>query len=121
MDSNNIFEILENLAMDAPEDINDFYETSMGVIHSEAVERKIEFDGYFRTKWEIESNNVMTFDKEYFEDLQRKELYVFLAALIDEDIFEYLEYVWSLYKGEDLTENILHREIYLLKEKGVRF
>lgn len=121
MDSNNIFEILENLAMDAPDDIVDFYETSIGVIQSEVVDRKIEFDGYFRSKWEIESNNLMSFDSEYFENKERQELYVFLAALLDKDIFNYLHYVWKLAKSEELTEKILNREIYLLNEKGVKF
>lgn len=121
MEKNIVFAILANLAMGAPEDINDFYESSMGIIHFEAVERKIEFDGYFQKKWEIEAENVMSFNQEYFEDKDRGNLYVFLSASVNKDIFDLLHYVWSLVKNEELTANVLHREIYLLKEKGVRF
>lgn len=113
--------ILCNLAMDAPEDINDFYESSMGIIHYEAVERKIEFDGYFQNKWEKEAENVISFNQEYFEDRDRGKLYVFLSASVNKDIFDLLHYVWRLVKDEELTDNVLHREIYNLKEKGVKF
>lgn len=107
--------------MDEPEDPEGFYLSSLGVIQYEAIEKKIEFDGYFHEKWKEEADHEITFDHEYFESKDRIELYVFMSALEDKDIFDYLEYVWSLSKGEELTENVLHREIYFLKEKGVRF
>lgn len=107
--------------MDCEEDPEEFFEASIGLIQYEAVQKGIEFDGYFRTKWEIEADHPMTFDEEYFENENRSELYVYLAALVDKDTFDYLHYVWSLVKNEELTENVLHREIYLLKEQGVTF
>lgn len=121
MKKNEVIAILCNLAMDASEDINDFYESSMGIMLYEAVERKIEFDGYFRTKWEIEAENSVPFNDEYFDDKERVKLYVFLSALKNKDIFDFLHYVWSLVHNEELSENIIHREIYNLKEKGVKF
>lgn len=62
-----------------------------------------------------------TFDEGYFEDENRSELYVYLAAEKDKDVFSWLEYAWNLTHDEDLSDNILHREIYLLKEQGVTF
>ena len=112
---------LIELARICENDPEDFFESAIGFIQYEAVQKGIEFDGYFQTKWEIEAEHPMTFDEEYFENEERSELYVYLAALIDKDTFDYLSYVWMQVNGEVLTENVLHREIYLLKEQGVKF
>ncbi|WP_426473459.1 hypothetical protein [Chryseobacterium balustinum] len=97
------------------------FENAIGLLQYAAVQKNIEFDGYFRTKWEIEAEHPMTFDDEYFENENRSELYVYLAAEANQEIYECLEYAWNVTHEEKLTENILHREIYLLKEKGVSF
>lgn len=115
------FNLLAEYLSEADGDLEEFRNNSMEVIRAEAIERNIQFDGYYRTKWEIEADNVMTFDSEYFEDPQRRDLYVFLAALVNHDIYDFLEYIWPLVYDEDISENFIHREIYLLKEKGVKF
>lgn len=97
------------------------FENAIGLLQYAAVQKNIEFDGYFRTKWEIEAEHPMTFDNEYFEDENRSELYVYLAAEADHEIYECLEYVYNLTHDEKLSKNILHKEIYELKEKGVSF
>lgn len=114
-------QVIMNITMDMAEDSEGVYNDVMELIREEAIEKKIEYDGYYRIKWEEEAENVMTFDKEYFENKERRDLYVFKAALDDKEIFQLLHYIWNLVKGEDLQENILHREIYLLEEKGVKF
>lgn len=121
MEDSGIFQVLHNLAMDAADDPEGFYESAIGLIQYEAVQKNIQFDDYFKTKWEIAAEHPVTFDEAYFENEQRSELYVYLAALIDKEIFNYLEYSWNLIMDEKLTENVLHREIYLLKEQGVKF
>lgn len=110
--------ILQNMA-ESPDEI--LFDDMIGFIQYQANQKGIEFDGFFRTKWEIEADHPMTFDNEYFEDENRSELYVFLASEKDKEVFSWLEYAWNLTHDEILTENILHREIYLLKEKGVTF
>lgn len=112
--------VLQDMAED-PENLSELYEDLVSFIQYQANEKKIEFDGFFRTKWEIEVEHPMTFDEEYFENENRSELYVYLAAENDKEVFSWLEYAWNLTHDEKLTENILHREIYLLKEKGVSF
>lgn len=103
------------------DNIDQFYNSCMELIRAEAIEKNIQFDGYYREKWKIEAEHVMTFDSEYFEDPERRNLYVFLSALVNQDIYEFLEYIWPLVFDEDISENFIHREIYLLKEKGVKF
>lgn len=116
-------EILQVLHINAedPEDLPELYEDSIGLIQYFAVDKKIEFDGYFRTKWEIEAEHPMTFDEEYFENENRSELFVYLAAEVDDEIYECLEYIYNLTHEENLSKEVLHREIYLLKENGVKF
>ncbi len=120
MKSDIIF-LLGEYAAESGNDMDQFFDSAMELIRSEAIERKIQFDGYFRTRWEIEADNVMSFDSDYFEDKNRRNLYVYLSALINQDIFEMVEYIWPFMQDEDLDENILHREIYFLQEKGVKF
>jgi len=98
-----------------------FFENAIGLLQYAAVQKNIEFDGYFRTKWEIAADHPMTFDEEYFENEYRSELYVYLAAEADSEIFDYLKYAYDLVHDEKLTTDILHKEIYLLKDQGVRF
>lgn len=98
-----------------------FFENAIGILQYAAVQKNIEFDGYFRTKWEIAADHPMTFDEEYFENENRSELYVYLAAEADSEIFDCLKYAYDLVHEEKLTTQILYKEIYLLKEQGVSF
>ncbi|OBW43473.1 hypothetical protein AB670_00002 [Chryseobacterium sp. MOF25P] len=121
MDLNNdTMIILQDMAEDS-ENLSELYYDMVGFIQYQANQKEIEFDGFFKTKWKIEAEHPMTFDEKYFEDENRSELYVYLAAEKDKDVLSWLEYAWNLTHEEKLTENILHREIYLLKEKGVSF
>lgn len=114
------FTVLKDIASKVNEE-PDIYETMIGFIQYQANQKGIEFDGFFRTKWEIAADHPMTFDDEYFENENRSELYVYLAAEKDKNVFSWLEYAWNITHDEKLTENILHREIYLLKENGTKF
>lgn len=98
-----------------------FFENSIGLLQYAAVQKNLEFDGYFRTKWEIEADHPMTFDDEYFENEHRSELYVYLSAEVDPEIFEGLKYAFDLTHDAELTYEVLHKEIYLLKEQGIKF
>lgn len=120
-DSKNIFQLLGNYIEEDPNDMEDFYNDAMNLIRGAAADKNIEFDGYFRERWEISADTVFEFDEDYFEDEDRRDLYVFLSALIDEDVFAYLHYVWHHVYQVDLTEEIIHENIKKLKEKGVKF
>lgn len=100
---------------------------SMELIHSCAVEKGIEFDGYFTQRWKDAADTVVSFDEEYFDDPDKRDLYVYLSAMVDDEIFGFLDSVYRTfeYTGFDrppLTKEILEEKIhYLTKEKGVRF
>ena len=120
-DHKHILENLANYIEDDPDDLVNFYDDGMGLIRGAAADKNIEFDGYFRERWEMSADTIFEFDEEYFEDEDRRDLYVFLSALVDEEIFAYLHYVWHHVFHQELTEDIVETKILELKEKGVAF
>ncbi|WP_300685852.1 hypothetical protein [Chryseobacterium sp.] len=120
-DSKRILQLLSNYIEEDPEDLNSFFDDAMNLIRGAAADKNIEFDGYFRERWEISADTIFEFDEEYFEDEDRRDLYVFLSSLVDNEIFDYLEYVWHHVFHEELTKEIIEIRIEELKEKGVRF
>lgn len=99
-----------------------FFNDAMDFLRCAANERKIEFEGYYGPLCEYEmTENFLDFNQEYFDDEDRRNLYVYLSAEVNQEIREMLEYVWETVYTEKLTDNILHREIYFLKERNVRF
>lgn len=119
--NDSVFHILANYIEANPNDMVNFYDDAMNLIRGAAADKNIEFDGYFREKWEISADTIFEFDEDYFEDEDRRDLYVFLSALVDEEIFSYLHYVWHHVFHEELTKEIIENRIQELKEKGVRF
>ncbi|MEJ5105483.1 hypothetical protein [Chryseobacterium sp. MYb328] len=120
-DSKYIFQLLANYIEEDPEDLDNFYDDAMNLIRGAAADKNIEFDGYFCERWEISADTIFEFDEDYFEDEDRRDLYVFLSTLVDEEIFEYLHYVWHHVHNEELTKETIEYRIEELKEKGVRF
>ncbi|MCW3170657.1 hypothetical protein OMO38_19175 [Chryseobacterium sp. 09-1422] len=113
-------DILHRNAKDI-EGLLELYRNGIGVIQHFAVEKKIEFDGYFLKKWEIEAEHPVSFNEEYFENENRSELFVFLAAEADIEIYECLEYLYNFTHAESLSKHLLYKKIYELREQGVRF
>ncbi len=99
----------------------EFYDAAIGLTQYEAVQKNIEFDGFFRERWEIAAEHPLSFDEEYFENEERSELYVFLAALVDAEIFEAVNFIWHTIRGQEVSEDILHQEIEKLKLEGIKF
>ncbi|MCB4234090.1 hypothetical protein LDL59_00440 [Kaistella anthropi] len=104
------------------EDPDDIYPDAMDLIRSCAIEKGIEFDGYFKQRWKDYADAIVNFDEEYFDDPDRTELYVYLSAMVDEEIFSFLNQVYFFYEQRDLTKEVVQDKIeYLTKIKGVRF
>lgn len=105
------------------EDPNDnIYAESMDLIRSCADEKGIEFDDYFKQRWKESADTIINFDEEYFDDPNRIELYVYLSAMVDDEIFNFLNQVYHFFEKKDITKKIIQDKIdYLTKVKGVRF
>nr|WP_315026116.1 hypothetical protein [uncultured Chryseobacterium sp.] len=120
-DSKHIFQLLGNYIEEDPDDLENFYDDAMNLIRGAAADKNISFDGYFRERWEISADTIFEFDEDYFEDPDRRDLYVFLSVLVDDEIFDYLDYVWHHVFHQELTKEIIELKIKELIEKGVRF
>lgn len=107
--------------VDDPTDIESYLRDAFGLIHGEAQERRIEFDGYFQTKWEQSAATIGDFDEQYFADIDRRNLYVWKSAETDVEIFGLLQQAYKIAHLKVPTMNDVHQQIFELEEKGVKF
>lgn len=98
-----------------------FYDDAMELLRGIAIEKNIEFDDYFQTRWEKSAETIINFDEKYFADPKKRDLYAILSAQIDEEIFKYLNFVWNNYYHEKLTLEILKNKENELLKMGIKF
>jgi hypothetical protein len=113
--------LLGEYVVDDPEDFESLYNDSMELIRGAAVEKNIEFDDYYLSRWKTAADNIVNFDEKYFSDNEKRDLYVFLSAQIDQDIYSYLEYIWPIIYNEKLTMKLIENKAKILIDKGVKF
>lgn len=113
--------LLGEYLIDSADDLNEFYSDSMELLRGVADEKEIEFDEYYRTKWANSADTLVCFDEIYFSDSDKRDLYVFLSAQVDDDIYTYLDYVWNSIYHEKLSNEILKDKIQDIIKKGVKF
>lgn len=115
-----LFDISFRHILEDPND--DIYAESMDLIRSCADEKGIEFDGYFKQRWKESADTIINFDEEYFDDPDRIELYVYLSAMVDEEIFSFLNQVCHFFEKKDITKEIIQEKIdFLTQIKDVKF
>ena len=115
-----LFNISFGHILEDPND--DMYAESMDLIRSCADEKGIQFDGYFKQRWKESADTIINFDEEYFEDPYRIELYVYLSAMVDDEIFNFLNQVYHFFENKNITKEIIQDKIdHLTKVKGVKF
>lgn len=111
-----------NLGNILEEPDEDLYHESMELIRSCAAEKEIEFDGYYNQRWIDSANTIINFDEEYFDDADRRDLYVYLSAMVDEEIFAFLNSTHYYFEHHNITKTIIEEKIsHLTKIKGVKF
>lgn len=92
------------------------------ILQEFAEEKKMEYVGYFRTKYE-KNAEFLRIQTHPFLDSQteKRNLYVFMSAQDDQEIFECLEYVYNITHDEALNENVLKKEILNINRWGIIF
>ena len=123
LDANSNCELFDVCFSHILEDPHDqIYNQAMDLIKSCADEKGIEFDGYFNQRWVESADTVVNFDEEYFDDPDRTELYVNLSALVDKQIFGFLNKVYYFFEKKPITKEIIQDKVhYLTNIKGVKF
>lgn len=117
----NLITTFQDLFNYDPLNIDYYLEGVFGLLHEEATNRGIEFDGYFSSKWIKSANTIINFDDEYFSNIDRRNLYVYKAAEVDSEIFELLQSAYKIANLNPPKMNDIHREIFEHEEKGVTF
>lgn len=98
------------------------YNTSVWTLQELAEFKKIEYSGYFRTKYEKSSEFQIILGKSSFEEqANKRELYVYMAAEDDSTIYEYLQYAYDLTHSDKLTKSRLTDLINEINSKGYIF
>lgn len=104
-----------------PTDLEGYFNDAINLIHGEAQRKGHEFDEYFQTKWEDAADSITQFNEPYFENKNRRKLYVYLSAFIDDEIFGYLQDAYEVVEFEPLTKEQIKHEIDNLIKNGTTF
>ena len=110
----------ENLANE-PRNVSSYLNDCMDLLHGFAQEKGIEIDGYFQERWEDAADTIVNFDEEYLENRDRKNMYVFLSALYDDEVFDYLQSAYAIAKLDAPTQEWVKLQVDALISKRVSF
>lgn len=98
------------------------YDSAIWILQELAEFKKIEFKGYFRTKFEKHSEFQRILGRTNFDEQQNKrELYVFMSAQEDSEIFNILKFVYELTHKSIFDDLQLFEMIYKINSKGFLF
>lgn len=118
-------DIFTEYLVNEPTDIKGYFDDCISFIVGEANRKNIEFDGYFQQRWEDMADTIIHFDNEYFDNMDRKKLYVYLSCLVDDEIYGYLNdaynVAFNISKLPTPTKDELQNEINLLIANGTKF
>ncbi len=114
-------DIFVEFFINEPTDLEQYFEDCYSLIVGEAGQRGIEFDGYLKQKWIQSSDTIIDFDEDYFEDFNRKKLYVYLSSLYNKEIYDYLCDAYGVALQEKPSKEELKKRIQNLIHKGVNF
>ena len=112
--------IFQKLFDDDPVSLDYYLEGVFGLLHEEAVNCGIEFDGYFKSKWNESANTIICFDEQYFSDIDRRNFYVYKAAEVNSEILQLLQSAYKIAHLRPPTINDIHGEIFEHEGKGVK-
>lgn len=98
------------------------YDSAIWILQELAEFKKLEYKGYFRTKYEKHSEFQRILGGANFEEQKNKrELYVFMSAQDDSEIFDILKFVYELTHKSILDDLQLYEMIYKINSKGYLF
>jgi hypothetical protein len=104
-----------------PTNLEGYFEDCYSLIVGEADRKGIEFDGYLKEKWMESADTIIHFDEEYFDDFNRKKLYVYLSSLYDDEIYSYLCDAYRVALQDIPSKDELKKRVQNLIDKGVNF
>ncbi|MCW3170658.1 hypothetical protein OMO38_19180 [Chryseobacterium sp. 09-1422] len=98
------------------------YNSAIWAIQEVAEHKNIEYQGYFRTKYEKNSEFQRILGKTNFEEqTYKRELYVLMAAQDDQEIFDLFKYIFDITQPWYLDDILLSEMITKINSKGYLF
>ena len=76
-----------NQLLKSSEPKDKIYSKIIALLHQKINNKKIYFSPDFKEKWNISEDNTMIFDDAYFEAGFSDELFIFYAAVADNEVF----------------------------------
>ena len=107
--------------IDDPGNLETYFNDCFSFIVGEADSRGIEFEGYFKSKWEDSANTIYEFDDEYFDNIDRKKLFVYSSCLYNQDIFNILKDAYEVVEINPPNEHEIREEVKKLLDAGIDF
>lgn len=116
-----IHSLLVEYFIDDPEDIDGYMHDAFSLVAGEAIQKGLEFNGYFQTKYEEALKNIPSFDEDYFANENRVKLYVLLSALQDKEIMQHLSDIYTVSQQLPPSEEEIIKMSEELLDNGVGF
>lgn len=116
-----IHSILVEYFIDDPNDLTGYMNDAYSLIAGECIKKELEFNGYFRTKYEEALKNLTDFDEDYFNDENRIKLYVLLSSLQNKEIMSHLQDIYTISQQIQPSEDQVIEMINELLDRGVEF
>lgn len=104
-----------------PGNVQQYLNDCISLLVGEGNDRVIEFDGYFQERYEAEAENPVDFDEDYFDQDDRKKLYVYLCGQVDDEMLTMLQDAYKVAGLEAPTKEDLKQMSDALIRRGVRF
>lgn len=95
------------------------YGKIIALLHQKINDKNIYFSPEFKGKWNISEDNPMIFDDAYFEAGFSDELFVFYAAVADNEVFSWLEHAYNSTHDDKLSIDNITEKINSLLDSGV--
>lgn len=112
----------EDGTFDSPYSREAVFNGASWILQEYAESKKIEYVGYFRTKFEKNREFSQIGSHPYLDLMKEKRnLYVFMSAQDDQDVFVCLKYVYDKTHDEGLTPEVLKKEIFEVNQWGIIF
>lgn len=118
MENKNIIAELNQL-LKSSESKDKIYNNTIAFLHQKINDKNIYFSPAFKEKWDISNDNPMIFDDAYFEAGFSDELFVFYAAVADNEVFSWLEHAYNYTHNDKLSSDNIAIKIESLLDSGV--
>lgn len=94
----------------------ELYEKMLHYLHYQINQKDIVFSKELRKQFNLDENDSLKFDIGFFEAQEYNPLFVHMAAIADQEVYQWLEYAFNKTHNQKFSAEILNSEIKRLKD-----